>query len=115
MLTATVANLREEVRAEVLRRVREFKCFNKDNDPFGEGDYGTFRIGKANSSGSKMDYFDRKSMEHGSEDPADPSMTTRVLTILHIQRPREALVAIKRVLRETDGWASDGGDYHEAY
>jgi hypothetical protein len=80
LLTATVANLREEVRAEVLRRVREFKCFDKGNDPYGELDFATFEIG-GRSFWFKIDYFDRKSMEHDSEDPSDPSMTTRVLTI----------------------------------
>ena len=46
-ITAGIAALSEEVRAEVLRRVREFTYFNPDNDPHGEHDFGSFKIGGA--------------------------------------------------------------------
>jgi hypothetical protein len=69
-----------EVKAEVLRRVREFKHFNSDNDPHGEHDFGSFNIAGTQFFW-KIDYYDRD-MEHGSEDPADTSKTTRVLTVM---------------------------------
>jgi hypothetical protein len=80
-LTLGVATLCEEVRAEVLRRVREFKNFTKENDVWNEHDFGSFEIA-GQTFLWKIEYMDRQSMEHGSEDPADPSMTTRVLTIM---------------------------------
>jgi hypothetical protein len=79
-LTSGVDALCREVKAKVLRRVREFKHFNEDNDPHGEHDFGSFNI-----AGSrfffKIDYYDRE-LSNGSEDPADTSKTARVLTIM---------------------------------
>jgi hypothetical protein len=64
----------------VLRRVREFKHFNGDNDPHQEHDFGTFNIGGTRFFW-KIDYYDRQ-MDAGSENPADASQTTRVLTVM---------------------------------
>jgi hypothetical protein len=54
--------------------------FSSDNDPHGEHDFGSLTV-----SGTKLyfkiDYYDALE-RYGSEDPADPAMTTRVLTIL---------------------------------
>ena len=49
------------------------------NDPHGEHDFGSFEIA-GQKFFWKLDYFDAE-MKYGSEDPADPSKTTRVLTI----------------------------------
>lgn len=60
--------------------VQGFTDFSADNDPYGEHDFGRVVI-----SGTpvfwKIDYYDR-TLEAGSENPADAAATTRVLTIL---------------------------------
>ena len=80
MTTAAVAAMTEEQRAKVFECVRSFEAFTPDNDPHGEHDFGSFEV-----SGQKLfwkiDYYDA-AMEFGSEDPADPSKTTRVLTVM---------------------------------
>jgi hypothetical protein len=79
-VTSGIAALCREVRAEVLRRVRTFSHFNEDNDPHHEHDFGAFNIGGQRYF-FKIDYYNRE-MDGGSEDPADTSKTTRVLTIM---------------------------------
>lgn len=79
-LTDGVAALCEETRAEVLRRVRGFDRFNEDNDPHGEHDFGSFEIARQKFFW-KIDYYNR-ALDGGSENPADPSQTTRVLTVM---------------------------------
>ena len=80
MTTAGVATLPEDVRAAVLERVRLFEDFTSDNDPYREHDFGNFEHADHRIFW-KIDYYDA-AMETGSEDPADPSQTTRVLTIM---------------------------------
>ena len=75
-----VAALPEETRERVLTAVREFESFEPGDDPYGEHDFGAFTV-DGTKFYWKIDYYDR-TMEHGSEDPADPSQTTRVLTIM---------------------------------
>ena len=80
LMTAGVAALPETSQAAVLQHVRAFEAFSAENDPHGDHDFGSFEF-----AGSKfffkIDYYDA-TMEFGSEDPADPSKTTRVLTIM---------------------------------
>ena len=80
LLTAGVDALPSDVKAMVIRRVATFSDFNEDNDPHGEHDFGNFTL-TGRKFFWKVDYFDA-AMEYGSEDPADPSKTTRVLTIM---------------------------------
>ena len=54
--------------------------FDPDNDPHGERDFGDLTLFGHNLL-FKIDYFDR-SMEFGSDDPADEEATCRVLTVL---------------------------------
>jgi hypothetical protein len=61
-------------------RVREFASFPKGNDPYGEHDFGAVTF-EGTKYFWKIDYY-ALDMQHGSEDPADPSQTTRVLTIM---------------------------------
>jgi hypothetical protein len=80
MMTAGIAAMTDAMRAEVFDRVRTFEGFNADNDPHGEHDFGNFEIG-GRKLFWKIDHYDA-AMEFGSEDPSDPSKTTRVLTIM---------------------------------
>jgi hypothetical protein len=81
ILTQGVAALPEAIRAEIIDRVRSFDTFTEANDPFGEHDFGAFDHPDAGRINWKIDYYDR-SMQYGSDDPADPAKTCRVLTIL---------------------------------
>ena len=64
----------------VIATVRAFSDFNADNNPHGENDFGSFELGDEKCF-FKIDYYD-KSMDAGSENPADEKQTTRVLTIM---------------------------------
>jgi len=75
-----IATLPVADQAEILDRVRTFEEFTADNDPYTEHDFGAFEYGSQRICW-KIDYYDAE-MEFGSEDPADPSNTTRVLTIM---------------------------------
>ena len=80
MLTAGVNELPDMVKAAAIQKVASFDDFSEDNDPYGEHDFGTFRL-CGRRFFWKNDYYDR-AMKYGSEDPADPDQTTRVLTIM---------------------------------
>jgi hypothetical protein len=80
IMTAGVAALPDAVRASVLDKVRTFDDFTADNDPHGEHDFGSLEV-DGRKIFWKVDYFDA-AMVFGSEDPADPSKTTRVLTVM---------------------------------
>ena len=54
--------------------------FDADGDPHGERDFGTLTLFGADTIW-KVDYYDT-AMEFGSDDPADPNFTTRVLTVM---------------------------------
>lgn len=66
--------------AAVLDRVRAFDAYSEDNDPYGEHDFGSFRHG-GETIFWKFDYYDQ-TLTAGSEDPSDPAVTIRVLTIM---------------------------------
>ena len=80
MLTDGVDALPSDVKAVAIRRVATFSEFTADNDPHGEHDFGSFTLA-GRKFFWKIDLYDA-TMEFGSEDPADPSKTTRVLTIM---------------------------------
>jgi len=79
VLTSGICELGDSI-VEILQKVREFNLFDKDNDFYGEHGSGAFDH-KGNKIFWKIDYYDND-MKHGSEDPADPSQTIRVLTIM---------------------------------
>jgi Protein of unknown function (DUF3768) len=80
MLTQGVDGLAPELKARVLKKVRDFNDFSADNDPHHEHDFGSFELSNQQFFW-KIDYYNRD-MEGGSEDPADPAVTARVLTIM---------------------------------
>jgi hypothetical protein len=64
----------------ILAKVASFDDFSEDNDPRGEHDFGAFdRAGERLFW--KIDYYGL-TFDCGSEDPSDPSKTTRVLTVM---------------------------------
>jgi hypothetical protein len=80
LFTAGVSGLGVAFSHQALALVRRFDAFTPDNDPHGEHDFGSF-----DHAGErifwKIDYYDA-ACELGSEDPADPAKTVRVLTIM---------------------------------
>ena len=80
MITAGVEALPSEQRRAILAKVRAFDGFNEDNDPHEEHDFGVVELDNARCFW-KIEYYDRE-MEMLSPDPADPSVTTRVLTVM---------------------------------
>ena len=79
---------------DALRAVREFADFTADNDPYEEHDFGAVLVpeksalpvraafsGRLRKVFWKIDYY-APGLERGSEDPADPAKTARVLTIM---------------------------------
>ena len=80
VMTATVSELPIVVKAQAFLKVQRFSDFNGDNDPHDEHDFGSFEVA-GETFFWKIDYYDER-CEFGSEDPADPEKTTRVLTIM---------------------------------
>ena len=80
LITPGVAELPSDVQAMAIRMVATFDAFDDGNDPHREHDFGAFDIA-GHKVFWKIDYYDRR-LEYGSDDPADPERTTRVLTIM---------------------------------
>lgn len=80
MLTSGVYELDDKSKAKLLHEVRNFETFAKDNDPHGEHDFGKVEIEGQNYFW-KIDYYNL-ALDGGSEDPTNPAVTTRVLTIM---------------------------------
>ena len=80
VMTQGVAELPLATKARVLLAVQSFDKFTEDNDPHCEHDFGSFDI-EGETYFFKIDYY-ALDMDGGSEDPADPEKTARVLTIM---------------------------------
>jgi hypothetical protein len=80
VITSGLESLPADRRRLILAKVRAFDKFNEDNDPHGEHDFGLIEDSDVRCIW-KIDYYDRD-MELMSPDPADPSVTTRVLTAM---------------------------------
>ena len=79
-MTSGVAALSPMERLAVFTKIMGFNDFNEDNDPYLEHDFGRIEHNGVNYF-FKIDYY-AKGTTCGSDDPADESITTRVLTIM---------------------------------
>jgi hypothetical protein len=80
VMTAGVDALPSDVKAMLIGKVATFDEFARENDPHGEHDFGEIEL-SGRTFFWKIDYYDAR-MEFGSDDPTEPSKTTRVLTIM---------------------------------
>lgn len=78
VLTQGIANQEPLVLAHILYAVKSFDEFNKDNDPYGEHDFGKITLTGVDIF-FKIDYFADESMEYGT---GDPLTSYQVMTIM---------------------------------
>jgi hypothetical protein len=80
MITAGIEAMPLDQRRSILQKIRSYDAFSQDNDPHQEHDFGSIDEAGVRCFW-KIDYYDKKT-EFGSPDPADPAVTTRVMTIM---------------------------------
>lgn len=80
VVTAGIDALPAASKSKIIERVQVFDAFTPDNDPQQEHDFGDFEI-EGRKVFWKIDYY-TPYLRGSSEDPADPALTTRVLTIM---------------------------------
>lgn len=80
VLTAGVVALGRERQQIILDAVATFDRFSSDNDPHGEHDFGALQAAGERVF-FKIDCYDR-SGRYASPDPADSSVTCRVMTVM---------------------------------
>ena len=79
MITQGVQSLPQQIAKEELVAIQQFNDFSSDNDPYGTHDFGEVII-EGSRVWFKVDCYDL-SLQYASEDPADPNVTSRVMTI----------------------------------
>ena len=80
ILTAGIAALGEEAIGHLVNAIATFNDFCTANDPYGEHDFGSFDF-DGTPVMFKIDYYD-KDLNFHSPDPADPTVTERIITIM---------------------------------
>lgn len=80
MLTQGVQQMGLLHHVAIMQTIRSFDAFSQDNDPYGEHDFGSVELA-GQKLFWKIDYYDID-LEMGSPDPADASVTGRVMTIM---------------------------------
>lgn len=80
LVTAGVNGQGPDFVTRALAAVASFDNFTTKNDPYGEHDFGAFTL-DGQKLFWKLDYYD-SSGEMGSEDPSDPQVTLRILTVM---------------------------------
>lgn len=66
--------------AILAKALADYTGFDADNDPHGERDFGDMTLWGYDLIW-KIDYYD-KDLKYGSDDPANPEVTRRVLTVM---------------------------------
>lgn len=80
LLSAGIAAMSSEDKANIVSMVQNFNDFTPSNDVYGEHDFLSIDY-KGNKIFAKIDYYDLN-YEFMSENPANPDITNRVLTIM---------------------------------
>jgi hypothetical protein len=80
VMTPGIAALGQEAVDRIVQTIAVFDDFCHANDPHQEHDFGSFEA-DGHTIFFKIDYFDKALSMH-SPDPADPSVTQRVITIM---------------------------------
>lgn len=80
LLTSGVCAKGPEFAILAVRAVQKHDSFTADNDPYSEHDFGSFLLAGERLFW-KIDHYDQD-LVYGSEDPADPTITRRVMTIM---------------------------------
>jgi Protein of unknown function (DUF3768) len=80
MMTRGIIALGAKRQMAILSAIASFDDFSLEDDPYGEHDFGALTV-EGTRIFFKIDYLDRGLTDH-SPDPADPTVTTRVLTVM---------------------------------
>jgi hypothetical protein len=80
VMTPGIAALGPEAVERIVKTIAVYDDFCHANDPHEEHDFGTFEA-DGHRIFFKIDYYDTALVAH-SPDPADPSVTQRVITIM---------------------------------
>ena len=80
VITPGIAAVGREALDRIVKTIAVYDAFCHANDPYGEHDFGAFEA-DGKTIFFKIDYFDR-TLTHHSTDPADPSVTERIITIM---------------------------------
>lgn len=80
MVTRGVMSLSGFNPVTLQKALRDYASFDADNDPHGERDFGDLDYAGAELLW-KIDYYDPE-LVWGSSEPADPTVTSRVLTVM---------------------------------
>ena len=80
VMTPGIASFGAEAINRLVKNIAAFDDFSDDNDPHGEHDFGAVTF-DGKRVFFKIDYFDID-LKYHSPDPADPTVTQRVMTIM---------------------------------
>jgi len=80
LMTNGISAFSVDVVNGIFDAIRLFDSFTTDNDPFGEHDCAVQEVDGRRIIW-KIDYYDR-SRRYGSQDPANPKVTCRVMTVM---------------------------------
>lgn len=80
VITRGIADLGDDPVHQIVAQIKSYSDFTPNNDPYGKHDFGSFFFGEHHVFW-KFDYWDLDYAMH-SPDPADETVTARVLTIM---------------------------------